>query len=101
LVYFVLYLNKYNIKLKLTFFRDFRSIGSAAAMYLEWKANPELFTSFAKIPSALQVLTKSLTLLGGPDIVTLSSLLWQAATKWAGNFFLVSSQDKPKFFKYR
>lgn len=67
-------------------------------MYFEWNAKPELLTSFAKIPSVLQFFTKSLTLFGGPEIVTLSSLLWQAAIISAGNLALVFSQDKPKRF---
>lgn len=69
-------------------------------MYLEWKAYPELLTSLAKIPSACKVLTKAVRVAGGPDTVTLSSLLWQAATKSAGNLFFVSSQDKPSIKKY-
>lgn len=80
----------------LTLSKLLRSLGAASAMYLEWKAYPELLTSFAKIPSACNVLTKAVRLDGGPDTVTLSSLLWQAATKSAGNRFLVSSHDKPK-----
>lgn len=64
-------------------------------MYFEWKAYPELLTSFAKMPSACKVLTKAERLAGGPDTVTLSSLLWQAAIKSEGTLFFVSSHDNP------
>lgn len=64
-------------------------------MYLEWNATPELATSLAKIPSACRDLTNLLIASQGPEIVTLSALLWQAATISGGHLDLVSSHDRP------
>jgi hypothetical protein len=65
-------------------------------MYRLWKATPELFTSFAKIPSACRDLTNFEIDSGVPDTVTLSALLWQAGTISGGQRVFVSSHVRPK-----
>lgn len=69
--------------------------GPAAAMYQEWNATPELLTSLANTPSDLSFSTNLAIDSGGPEIVTPSSLLWQATAMSDGTCALASSHDKP------
>lgn len=73
----------------------FLNTGPAAAMYHEWKAIPELLTSLANTPSDFNWFTNFAIESGGPEIVTPSSLLWQATAMSEGTRALASSQDKP------
>jgi hypothetical protein len=68
-------------------------------MYRLWNATPELFTSFAKMPSACRDLTNFAVASVEPDTVTLSALLWQAGTTSGGQRDLVSSHVRPKMDK--
>lgn len=52
----------------MTMSRLFFNIGAASEMYLEWKATPELLTSFAKISLLCNVFTKLDISSGGPEI---------------------------------
>lgn len=72
-------------------------IGPAFAIYCEWKAKPELFTSRAKIPSPCNFSTNLFTELGGPEMVTLSLLLWQATVMSFGMSFATSVWESPVF----
>lgn len=65
-------MNKIKYRTPVTFSLN---IGPAAAMYQEWKATPELFTSLANTPSDLSLSTNFAIESGGPEIVTPSSLL--------------------------
>lgn len=69
--------------------------GPAEAMYHEWKATPELLTSLANTPSDFNLLTNLAIESGGPEIVTPSSLLWQATAMSDGTRALASSHDRP------
>lgn len=80
---------------KLTLSRCLRNFGPASAIYLEWKAKPELLTSLAKIFSSCNFFTNLAIDSGGPEMVTLSPLLWHAATISSGLRLIVSSHDKP------
>lgn len=64
-------------------------------MYQEWNATPELLTSLANTPSDFNLFTNLAIESGGPEIVTPSSLLWQATAISDGTLALASSQDKP------
>jgi len=85
--------------MKPTLSRHKRSFGATSAMYRLWNATPELFTSFAKMPSACRDLTNFAIASGELDTVTLSALLWQAGTTSGGQRALVSSQLRPKMDK--
>lgn len=63
---------------------DFLNFGPASAMYLLWKAYPDDLTALAKVPSATNSATNLVIDSGGPEIVTLSLLLWHAAVISAG-----------------
>jgi hypothetical protein len=65
-------------------------------MYRLWNATPELFTSFAKMPSACRDLTNFGIASEVPDTVTLSALLWQAGTISGGQRSFISSHVRPK-----
>lgn len=56
----------------MTFSRLRRSRGAAAAMYLLWKATPELFTRLANVPSADSVATNFSKDSTGPEIYKLN-----------------------------
>lgn len=66
------------------FSKDLRNFGPASAMYLLWKAYPDDLTAFAKMPSFVSCSTNLVMDSGGPEMVTLSPLLWQAAVISSG-----------------
>lgn len=63
---------------------DFLNFGPASAMYLLWKAYPDDFTALANTPSLVNSSTNLVIDSGGPEMVTLSLLLWHAAVMSAG-----------------
>lgn len=75
--------------------RLLRSRGAAVAMYLLWKATPELLTRRANTPSAVSSSTKRSTDGTGPDTVTLSAALWQAGTTSGGQRSTHCSHESP------
>jgi len=84
-----------NIILNRTPATFFLNTGPAAAIYHEWNATPELLTSLANTPSDFNLFTNFVIESGGPEIVTPSSLLWQATAMSDGTRALASSQDRP------
>lgn len=78
-----------------TFSRASLSRGEAFCMNGEWKATPADFTSLANTSSDFSTSTKDRTVSTGPEMVTVSMELWQAATTPSGHRALVSSQVKP------
>ena len=79
----------------MNFINDSLSIGAIRAIYLEWNATPDVFTSFAKVPSSFNSCTNLLTAIASPEMVTVSSALWQAGRTPSGHLFLASAQVRP------